>query len=167
MRIWRLIRNLNIGQFLRLARLCIQNLNKIRPTWAATNMSVSLADKYFGKLHRKNTAGNAFRHALWNYLIAKRCLGSEKELEEILDWTEEITAMHEDLFPNDPLARAMDLHNNKVGRYIFQKNSDRLEEDMIRVILKLSGQSVMISSTEELKHLSEDQMAHIENINQR
>ena len=29
--------------------------------------------------------------------------------------------MHEDLFPNEPLQRKMDLHNNKVGRDYFMQ----------------------------------------------
>ncbi len=34
---------------------------------------------------------------------------------------EKITQMHEDLFPNEPLQRKMDLHNNKVGRDYFMQ----------------------------------------------
>lgn len=165
MNIWGVIRNLNIGQFLRLTWLCIRNLNKLWPTWKATKMSISLADQYYGKSHHKNTAANAFRHAVWNSLIAKKCLKSAEQFEEILCWTKEITDMHEDLFPNDPLARAMDLHNNKVGRFVFRNNSGQLEDDMIHMIHELTRQSVMIRDQEELNDLADDQLVHIENTN--
>ncbi len=36
-----------------------------------------------------------------------------------MKWTKEITDIHENIFPNAPLQRKMDLHNNKVGREYF------------------------------------------------
>lgn len=43
----------------------------------------------------------------------------EKDLDSIISWTKEITDWHEDFSPNKELARAMDLHNNFIGRELF------------------------------------------------
>lgn len=38
-----------------------------------------------------------------------------------LIWTEKITNLHEELFPNEELQTKMDLHNNEIGRQYFMK----------------------------------------------
>ena len=125
-------------------------------------MSVLAADKIYGKAHHRNTAANAFRHALWNFLVAKNCLGSNDNLTEVLSWTREITDFHEELFPNSQLARAMDLHNNRVGRNIFRSNPTATNDEIVEMMRKLTAQSIIIKSTEELDGLDENQMVHIE-----
>ena len=40
--------------------------------------------------------------------------------EKALAWCKKITDLHEELFPNEPLQRHMDLHNNKIGINYFQ-----------------------------------------------
>ena len=42
--------------------------------------------------------------------------------EKVISWSQKITDLHEQLFPNFELAEAMDLHNNYVGRILFQKS---------------------------------------------
>lgn len=162
MRLWGLIKNMSLAQLWQLMLLCAGNLSKIRPTWGATKMSISLASKYYGSAHHKNTPANAFRHAVWNYLVAKRCFRSDQNIEKVIDWTREITDFHEDLFPNEELARAMDLHNNKVGRTVFRKHVEQEEKDMIQLILERTEQSILVSSMEELLNLNEEQLVHIE-----
>ena len=44
---------------------------------------------------------------------------TNKDLDSIISWTKEITDWHEDFSPNKELARAMDLHNNFIGRELF------------------------------------------------
>ncbi|HEA31506.1 MAG TPA: hypothetical protein ENH91_16190 [Leeuwenhoekiella sp.] len=87
----------------------------IIPTLKATRKTMEIAQREYGDAHKGNTKANAFRHALWNVLIAKACLNWKNNLEKVLRWTEKITEKHEKLAPNKPLARAMDLHNNHVG----------------------------------------------------
>lgn len=165
MKVWGTVKNLNLKQLWKLILLCAANINRLWPTWQATKMSVTLADTYFGTRHNKNTPANAFRHAVWNYLVAKRCYRSDQPMEKVLEWTRQITDLHEDLFPNAALARAMDLHNNKVGRLVFSKNSELKEEDMIRLLLDKTEESSLIDSMEELRDLDKDQLAHIETTN--
>ncbi len=89
-------------------------------TFVATVKSYKLAKKYFPKSNSSSGIGNAFRHALWACLIMMYCckISSPKK---VAVWCKEITDLHEELFPNSPIEKTMDLHNNKVGiNYFFE-----------------------------------------------
>ena len=156
------IRNLSLGQLWKLTLLCSRNVWRLRPTWRATRMSVSAADKIYGKEHQRNTPANAFRHALWNFLVAKNCFRSKEKMEDVLHWTKQITDLHEDLFPNGELARAMDLHNNRVGRNFFQNNPSATYDEIVTMMKGLTSNSLIIYKIEELNELDENQLVHIE-----
>lgn len=87
-------------------------------TLFATFKTYTISQKLFPISHSTDGQGNAFRHALWNCLILMYCCKISSP-EKSFIWTEKITNLHEDLFPNEPLQRKMDLHNNKVGRDYF------------------------------------------------
>ena len=87
-------------------------------TFFATYKTYKISEKLFPKTHGLHGAGNAFRHALWNSLIMMYCCKVSSPKKALI-WTEKITQMHEDLFPNEPLQRKMDLHNNEIGRQYF------------------------------------------------
>lgn len=87
-------------------------------TFWASIKTYALAERLFPITHSTNGEGNAFRHALWNCLILMYCCKISSP-EKSLKWTKEITDIHENIFPNAPLQRKMDLHNNKVGREYF------------------------------------------------
>ena len=89
-------------------------------TFFATYKTYKISEKLFPKTHGLHGTGNAFRHALWNSLIMMYCCKVSSPKKALI-WTEKITQMHEDLFPNEPLQRKMDLHNNKVGRDYFMQ----------------------------------------------
>ena len=133
----------------------------IGPTLKATRKSIEVATANYGKQHHKNTAANAFRHALWNYFIAKSCLNRTRKEQKVLRWTKRITDLHEDLMPNDPLARAMDLHNNEVGRKLISKFKQESENMVIQNLKDMAKRSKQIGSLEDLKNLSRDQLTHI------
>lgn len=86
----------------------------------ATAKSFALARKHYPNTHSTNGKGNAFRHALWCCLILMYCckISSPKKA---LKWTKEMTDMHEELFPNEPLETKMDLHNNQIGMDLFME----------------------------------------------
>ena len=86
----------------------------------ATLRSFTLAQKYFPKTHSNNGVGNAFRHSLWTCLIMMYCckISSPKKA---LAYCKEMTDLHEELFPNEPLETKMDLHNNQVGMDYFMQ----------------------------------------------
>ncbi len=161
MRLWRLIRILKPAQLWKLFKLCFRHPLMIRPTLKATRATVSLSNANYGKEHHKNTPANAFRHAIWNYLIAQKCSSWSKDSQRILDWTQKITDLHEELLPNKPLAREMDLHNNKVGRKIYAKEPELSEQALVILIKGKTADSKFVSQIEELSELPEDQLAHI------
>ena len=86
----------------------------------ATMRSFVIAKKYFPETNSANGIGNAFRHALWTCLIMMYCckISSPKKS---LDFCKKITDLHEELFPNEPLEKKMDLHNNQIGMDLFME----------------------------------------------
>ena len=130
------------------------------PTIGATRDCVRISTHHFGRLHHKNGPANAFRHALWNYLIAEACFPWTSKEERAIVWAEKITLWHEDSFPNKELARKMDLHNNAVGRDLLRQGRDREREVVIGLLLEMSGASVLIDTGTDLSQLK-NQLVHI------
>ena len=67
------------------------------------------ATRRFGSRGFYDGPPDAFRHTYWNARLTQR-FGQ--------DWTRRFTTAHERLPSSDPVAVAMDLHNNEVGRRI-------------------------------------------------
>ena len=120
-------------------------------TAKATSRTLKIVQEKFPGIHGKDNSANAFRHALWNYLIAVRCLKSGGNMNAIISWTKEITDWHEDFSPNKPLARAMDLHNNQIGRALFESHENKTEKEAIAALeLKLKS-AVQVGFCEEVE----------------
>ena len=107
----------------------------IVPTVYATLEATYISDKEFGNSHAHNDIANAYKHALWNILIAyyaqrffKNCTGS-------LAWAKRITDLHEECFVNHPAAKNMDLANNKTGREIYAKEYAKMNKRPHKKIL--------------------------------
>ncbi len=132
----------------------------ILPTIKATKDCIAISTKNYGKLHHKNGPANAFRHAFWNYLIAKRCFTWQRNEEAVLVWAKKVTDWHEDSFPNKQLAKAMDLHNNEVGRFIFVKNTEKTEQEIVELLRKMTLESIKIDEKSTLSE-HKNRMVHI------
>ncbi len=132
----------------------------IVPTIRATRECLKVADNEYGREHRKNGRANAFRHALWNYLIAKRCLRFSRDESKALYWTTIITDWHEYAFPNRDLARKMDLHNNEVGRIIFKENRSTPVNKVIAIVKQKTDESAQIDESSDLSQ-HKNQLVHI------
>jgi hypothetical protein len=132
----------------------------IIPTVKATRKCIAQATKHYGKLHHKNGPANAFRHAYWNYLIAKKCSPWTRNRNRALLWAKEITDWHEGAFPNDKLAKKMDFHNNAVGRFIFEQHHDMPEDKVLEVFKNMTMTSVKIHEKTDLSNYK-NQLAHI------
>ncbi|WP_375326015.1 hypothetical protein [Flagellimonas sp. GZD32] len=132
----------------------------ILPTIKATKDCISISTKYYGKLHHKNGPANAFRHAFWNYLIAKRCFQWQKNEEAVLNWAKKVTDWHEDSFPNKELPKAMDLHNNEVGRFIFEQQHDKSEKEIVELLKQMAQESTKIDENSVLSE-HKNRMVHI------
>ena len=124
MNAWKLIKSLNKTQLKSLFFMFLRRPHYIYPTFRATSACYRICGKNFPGKHQLNGPENAFRHALWNILIAKATMkwiwiGNKAEKSE--RWAEKITDWHEEFAPNSDLAKAMDLHNNRIGRELFLK----------------------------------------------
>uniref|UniRef100_UPI0030D8F7B2 DUF6973 domain-containing protein n=1 Tax=unclassified Croceitalea TaxID=2632280 RepID=UPI0030D8F7B2 len=119
---------------------------------SATKECLSISNKYFGRLHYQNTPANAFRHAFWNFIIAKKCTKWSKNIKTVLKWTKNITDWHENAFRNRDLARKMDFHNNKVGREVFRTHSENTQEEVIHLFIEMTKNSIKITEHSVLKN---------------
>ncbi len=151
MNILQILRRIDFQSFRSLLGLCLRYPLLPYPTLMATKICLKIATQHFGKAHYQNTAANAFRHAYWNYLIAKRCTKWSKNEDKILFWTKAITDWHENAFKNRELAKLMDLHNNNIGRTVFRENSKQSIEKVTTLLLEMTKNSALISSKETLE----------------
>jgi len=160
-RLWHFIKRASAKQFWQLILLCLGNIRLLWPTYKATKQAVKYSNEFYGTTHHKNTPANAFRHAIWNYLIARNCSTWSKNETKIVAWTKDITHLHERILPGNELANAMDLHNNAVGLYVYLTNK-RLALDQATTLLRtMAKDSIKITFPEELKNLPNDQLVHI------
>ena len=145
---------LNASKLWRLAWIGLKNPLLVVPTHRATNRTMDICDRIFGNAHNGDNSANAFRHALWNILIAQRTIKILKSEEKAISWAEKITTLHETLMPNKPLERAMDMHNNEVGRSFFMELQTSSEDEIIGFLEKKATEAVQIKTVEEAKSLN-------------
>jgi len=156
------IRQLNGKQFWSLFKVFAIRPQYIFPTYKATQETVRIANRLYKKEHHHNNVTNAFRHGLWNFKIAKKCLPKNNSIEKSMAWAKTITDLHEKLMPNKSLPEAMDLHNNAVGRKMFAKHHKVSSEKMvIKIFTDLIPEAVKIDTTKNLKE-HQDQLVYIE-----
>lgn len=120
------------------------------PTIRGTRKCVAICDTQFGNAHHRNGPENAFRHALWNMLIVQKSVFSGRDQKEALAWAKTITDWHEEFSPNTPLARAMDIHNNQIGRNLIALNQGMIAEEMTLQLLEMIPLSRKHSNIQEL-----------------
>lgn len=126
----------------------------VLPTIRATIESVLLSEKYFDDDPDGNGPANAFRHSVWNMLIAHYCSKIYSDQKSVR-WAAEITDLHEDLFVNDTYNRNMDLHNNLVGRQLFLESAEkgiRSKQQRIRLVLKRSETAAALTDDNEFRN---------------
>lgn len=120
-------------------------------TFFATVKTYRIAERQFPKIHGKHNKANAFRHALWNWLIARACYKYSKNIEKVICWTKDVTDWHEELFINEQLPRLMDEHNNAIGRDLFAEYVTLSHEQIVEFLLKKIDVAVMVASIEEVE----------------
>lgn len=128
----------------------------IIPTHRATVKTIFICDKLFGKKHHQHGPENAYRHALWNMLIARSCYRAQRSPQDLVDWAEKVTSLHEKLAPNEPLETAMDLHNNQVGRQWFldQHLHLKTQKEISQWLLDRLPEVVRVESEIQIKQAS-------------
>ncbi|MHA6278906.1 DUF6973 domain-containing protein [Salinimicrobium sp. CAU 1759] len=152
MAIGKRIASLNFKELVVLSRIFLKHPLYLLPTYKATDRTVKISNRLYGALHHEDNRTNAFRHALWNYLICKYCLSVAGSMEKAVNWSKKITDLHERLSPNADLAKAMDLHNNRIGREIFLKNFDE-EIDIVTLLQQETKEAVKIRSFKEIEEV--------------
>lgn len=73
---------------------------------------------------QRTTRGDAFRHAYWSILLAKRV---------DITWSEDFTTAHEEKADEPDDETGMDLHNNAVGRLVFFGNQTASESRLAEI----------------------------------
>ncbi|MEW7289352.1 DUF6973 domain-containing protein [Aquimarina sp. 2304DJ70-9] len=136
MRVWSVLRRLSLRELLQLTGVMLQNPLFIIPTLKATKQTIRICNVIYEHTHHKHGKANAFRHALWNVLICQKTYYFTKNVEKSIIWSQKVTDLHEKLAPNEPLEKAMDLHNNKMGRSCFTTLKSSSEEEIITFLKK-------------------------------
>ena len=161
MAIWAKIKQLNLKQTFILGKTFLFRPGLLFPTYRATRQTVQICNRLFGKAHHKDNKTNAFRHALWNFLIAEKSLPQLKEKTKAIAWAKEITDLHEKLSPNPELPRTMDLHNNEVGRSLFQQ--EIASEEIIEKLQEMMKEAQFVDQATEIPNYPE-RLVYIESL---
>lgn len=127
-----------------LIKLALFNIRYLWPTYRATKQCMAISSEHFGRKHYQNGPANAFRHALWNILIAKKCFALGDTLEKVMAWTRKITDWHEEAFFSKELPMKMDYHNNAIGRMLFFEHWQWSQEQLIQHLLDLTKKAVKV-----------------------
>ena len=143
------IRKANMKELWQLMHLGLRYPRFVFPTLNATKKALSISQQYYGRAHSKNGPANAFRHAIWNYLIAQYCYKKSRKMGKVLRWTKRITDWHEKLFPNPESDRFMDLHNNAFGRRFFEKSPELPKTELITKLQEAASNAVQIHDTRQ------------------
>ncbi len=103
-------------------------------------------------MHHKATVANAFRHVLWNVLICHYSYKRTKNKQKSVFWAQKVSDLYEKVTQNGSLDKAMDLHNNAVGRINFLNLLDKNEEEIVDSTLNMTRNAQKVSKNEEMKH---------------
>ncbi|GGZ43549.1 DUF6973 domain-containing protein [Mesonia mobilis] len=161
MAIWAKIKQLNLKQTFILGKTFLFRPGLLFPTYRATRQTVQICNRLFGKAHHKNNKTNAFRHALWNFLIAEKSFPQLNEKTKAIAWAKEITDLHEKLSPNPELPRTMDLHNNEVGRSLFQQ--EITSKKIIEKLQEMMKEAQFVNQVAEIPNYPE-RLVYIESL---
>lgn len=160
MKIWQTLKRINAKSFWNLLVLAVKHPLFLYPTFIATTQCMRISTLHYGRKHYRNTPANAFRHALWNYNIALECATWSKNQNKVLQWTKAITDWHENAFINRELSRAMDIHNNEIGRNIFVANKAHTLDAAIELFRDMAANSKKVEHPTEIKRFP-DALVHL------
>ena len=160
MSFWKIIKGLNYRQLTSLFVWFLKHPLYMIATINATLQTFRISEREFPKIHGKHNKANAFRHALWNILIAKKCAKFSKNNSSVINWTKQITDWHEEFSPNEKLAEAMDLYNNRVGRTLYESNRDLEINQIVDLVKRYMENAVKISKISDVENFN--QLVYIE-----
>lgn len=107
------------------------------------DQAYNTASEYYPKSGAEDGLNDAFRHTYWNALMAR---------ERGVDWAEKFATAHEAIDGNPAYKEAMDLHNNELGRRIYEKNPNATPQELAELVRDAveSGQAVAVNDRGEL-----------------
>lgn len=161
MSFFKLVKALKFAHLWKLAGWFFRNPPFMFATVMATAETFRISQAYFPYIHGYHNKANAFRHALWNILIAKYCMWFTKKSEGAINWAKRFTDWHEDFSPNEGLARAMDLHNNKIGRDSFANNLGLTSKKYVQLLLDDLDDAIKIEKISSVNRIL-NHMVYIE-----
>ncbi|WP_081208023.1 DUF6973 domain-containing protein [Salegentibacter sediminis] len=150
MAIWGRLVNMSPREVFRLFKVFIKQPRFIIPTIETTRQCINICDELFEDDHHKNNPTNAFRHALWNYLLCENYFDICNSVAKSVEWSKKITDLHEELAPNSRFEKTMDLHNNLMGRKLFEKFHLEKNLDVIKLLQEEMRKAVLVNKTEEI-----------------
>lgn len=156
-----IIKSLEYRQILKIFGWFLQHPIFMFATVKATFLTMRIAQKEFPNIHGEHNKANAFRHALWNLLIAKQSNKFTSNVDAILNFTKKITDWHEDFSPNNEMAKLMDLHNNEFGRKKFVEWKDNSLKNLVNLLKIELTEAVLIHQKSEFKNF-ENQLVYLE-----
>ncbi|WP_034260160.1 DUF6973 domain-containing protein [Altibacter lentus] len=159
MTIWARIQKLSIGQLWKLSLLFLSRPRLIGPTLRATRKTMDICDRLYGKAHHKSTKGNAFRHALWNYLICHEHYKIAENKQKAVVWAKKVTTLYEKVTQNAIIDEKMDLHNNEIGRREFHSNILLKQEEIVSFFSEKTQKAVKI--TPESRNYPKNELVYI------
>ncbi len=130
----------------------------IAATYRATKKTLEICDSKFGQEHHLDTKANAFRHALWNYLLCEKYYAVSRSKDKAIAKSRKITDLHEVLLPNPKCERLMDLHNNKIGRDLFR---NKRGVNIVNQLENMLKEAKKLRSTEDINE-AEDHLVYLE-----
>ncbi len=160
MNLYRVIIGLSYQQIGRLSWVMFLNPICILPTLRATQRTMLICNKNYGKEHHGNGVANAYRHALWNMLLCYQVFIRTKNKEKAIKWAKTITDLYEKIAPNAPIENAMDLHNNNIGRMLFKAITKYTEEEVLVVLKNKVESAIEVTSIATMKN-HENQLVYL------
>lgn len=147
-----IIKNLNYRQIFSLAGWFFRHPLFMIATLRATLKTYRISQQKFPNIHGQLNKANAFRHALWCSLIAKKSSRYSKNQKKVVEWTKTITDWHEEFSPNETLAREMDLHNNLFGINFYSQNPELTEEEITEKLLERLKKALQVGDVNAVRN---------------
>ena len=147
----RVLSQLNFKSLLDLIGFCLRYPRPMLFTAMATKKCMAMCDAAYGKTHHLNNRANAVRHGLWSILIVKRLTRAKITRDRALAWAKKITDWHEDFSVNAPLERAMDLHNNAIGRSLYNELGQFTELEILKRLKAKAVTAIPVVSIRQIE----------------
>lgn len=153
MNLWRSIQKIDWFHLLGFGFLLLKRPLLIYPIYKATQRTLSVSGKLYGKDHFKSGPANAFRHAFWNVSICSVIYRKTRRAEWAANYCEDIVNHYEKSTKNLPMDHSMDYHNNQIGRKLFLDNLDENEEKLIEILQKMAKNGKKVTDLKDFaKH---------------